>query len=264
MKKTRGFTLIELLVVVSIIALLLSVLVPSLSKARKQARRVVCSNNLHNWGLAVNMMVADNKGKLLGTSQFGGPSPYPNHLYIQKMPFPYDKNVSLEVLNDYIKGFDFEKKTMSNVWMCPDSAADASKLFEVLLQANAWFAMPYGYFANVNKWKQFTNRAVELSDETLSGRKLLMSDAIYRWHVRKSWWFNHGTRGSSVHDIRFGKMEMTGIPAFDGANQLFGDGSVNWKRGAEFNFEGMTTGDATVPQIHIGSRPSPNVTATFW
>lgn len=45
-RSTRGFTLIEVLVVVAIIALLLAVLMPSLSKAREQARQVVCLSNL--------------------------------------------------------------------------------------------------------------------------------------------------------------------------------------------------------------------------
>ncbi len=47
-----GFTLIELLVVVSIIALLVSILLPALSKAREQAKKAVCGTQLHQIGLA--------------------------------------------------------------------------------------------------------------------------------------------------------------------------------------------------------------------
>ena len=54
-----GFTLIELLVVVSIIALLVSILLPSLSAAREQAKRVVCASNLHQLGFGFIMYASD-------------------------------------------------------------------------------------------------------------------------------------------------------------------------------------------------------------
>ena len=55
-----GFTLIELLVVVAIIALLISILLPSLNRAREQARKSVCASQMHQMGLAFLMYVDDN------------------------------------------------------------------------------------------------------------------------------------------------------------------------------------------------------------
>ncbi len=60
MRKNKGFTLIELLVVISIIAMLLAVLMPTLSKAREQARFVICKSNLKSYGLAGTMYLQTN------------------------------------------------------------------------------------------------------------------------------------------------------------------------------------------------------------
>ncbi|MFI4911902.1 MAG: prepilin-type N-terminal cleavage/methylation domain-containing protein [Sedimentisphaeraceae bacterium JB056] len=62
--KVSGFTLIELLVVISIIAVLMSVLLPSLRKARESAKKVVCGNNLRQIGYALTMYGQGNKNKL--------------------------------------------------------------------------------------------------------------------------------------------------------------------------------------------------------
>ena len=61
-KRKTGFTLIELLVVISIIALLLSILVPALRRAREQAKSVVCLSNLRQQGLTMALYIEDNDG----------------------------------------------------------------------------------------------------------------------------------------------------------------------------------------------------------
>jgi prepilin-type N-terminal cleavage/methylation domain-containing protein len=59
---SRGFTLIELLVVIAIIALLMSILMPAMSRVRQQARAVACRSNLKQWGTLFAMYTDDNNG----------------------------------------------------------------------------------------------------------------------------------------------------------------------------------------------------------
>ncbi len=64
MRKQNAFTLIELLVVISIVVLLMALLLPSLQRARKQARAMVCQTNLKQWGMTLALYAEDNQGRL--------------------------------------------------------------------------------------------------------------------------------------------------------------------------------------------------------
>jgi len=65
MSRQKGFTLIELLVVISIIALLLSILMPSLQRVKKQARAVICQSNLRQWGQIFLMYANDHNDRFM-------------------------------------------------------------------------------------------------------------------------------------------------------------------------------------------------------
>jgi prepilin-type N-terminal cleavage/methylation domain-containing protein/prepilin-type processing-associated H-X9-DG protein len=63
-RQKKAFTLIELLVVISIIALLLSILMPGLQKAKESAKGIVCRSNLKQWGVCYYLYSQDYNGKL--------------------------------------------------------------------------------------------------------------------------------------------------------------------------------------------------------
>src|SRR5579864_6436178 len=68
MSRRRAFTLVELLVVIGVIAILISILLPALNKARESARMIDCSSRARTVMQAVFMYINDNRGAMAGAT----------------------------------------------------------------------------------------------------------------------------------------------------------------------------------------------------
>jgi len=121
-----GFTLIELLVVVAIIALLISILLPSLGSARETAWTTICSSNMRQMGVAGTMYALDNDDKYWHTVDWARRRDHsnrliPGHLYNyvdnldeisacpkNKRQNPYGGDDGATLFDDGTVGLDFD------------------------------------------------------------------------------------------------------------------------------------------------------------
>ena len=169
-----GFTLVELLVVIGIIALLISILLPALSKARNQANTVKCLSNVKQLALAAKLFAADHKG-YIPTSTSDAPTGSVvryNDAYMQK--WIYRNSNGTPTVSDWASslmlylGFkdtdanNFQNQNSSpnpsfsppKVFACPnDSALDGQNpgymLYNNIAPPTSYFPVSYGINADI-------------------------------------------------------------------------------------------------------------------
>jgi prepilin-type N-terminal cleavage/methylation domain-containing protein/prepilin-type processing-associated H-X9-DG protein len=120
--RRRGFTLVELLVVIGIIAVLISILLPTLSSARRQAATVQCLSNLRQIGIGIRSYSNDYKGYII-------PMGYDNKTAAADGAGKVDWWPNLLVYGKYVPrtkltGTSNQDTSGSNVFYCPSGVRD--------------------------------------------------------------------------------------------------------------------------------------------
>ncbi len=243
MTRHKAFTLIELLVVISIIAILAAMLLPAITLVRQAALRTSCSNTLRQWGVALGSYAADFEG-LVPRQADPNNWPQPSQWGWDLSGLAAAGNARWDgfwvaKMEDYMPGADtgtnFSLWTFTKgAYLCP--ANQNAKTNTGWFSGNSYFTTwtPYAYWggfssSTINGGAQVSARGfASLTANRLEGKRLLMSDTVALGQ-NTSWKTNHF----------IGSQDRSSPRSLAGANQVWGDGHVEWKSGKDFNIDGI-------------------------
>lgn len=275
-----GFTLVELLVVIGIIALLISILLPSLAKARAAAQTVACASNLRQFGQYFMLYADDHKQELPPT--YAQKSLEPNLYYPwdaaaipEQMDYWYMLIGKLTGHNmnpagqDVSSGFATAKEFANlGIWRCPANTDQRRIGGNNDDGAAATYGMTMDMFRSyaVNSYNTWWWKQRGMAENRFLGQKLgsfkHASETYAMWDSRI------GELGVSINQVGFWSAYAPdgsfAVPPTNkglrgvryahngGINMLFADGHVEWMRGPLMELVNQVPGTWAYPDQIAG------------
>jgi prepilin-type N-terminal cleavage/methylation domain-containing protein len=235
-----AFTLVELLVVLAIIAVLAALLLPGLARARQNARRVVCLNNLRQFVVA-DTVYAHDYGEL----------PAPNAFVPSTLSVPRLTTLATELRMPIPPGpaGTWPKRAAQPKWINCPLAAESGLAEGVVLGGGLYTG--YAYYGGLEESSMVTNgfaRVVnpgQAANRLNTRRGVLWTDVLDEFATSdpRRFEFFHVRRRVQYPDFRFHAEELEGI------HRAWSDGSVEWVPGRRITLTGPTSPDCRLQHL---------------
>lgn len=225
--RLHAFTLIELLVVISVIALLISILLPALKQAREAARQVGCAGNLHQVGVGMYAYLSDNSGVFPAVYLGGLASGETRATWPRLLSKSLDLGLESQA-TQYTSDLN-----PNSVLRCPSMPFESGFNFE----RHSFYGVTYGYnanalggpnydpYANYGKVNTYPKRIDTLSSAV---EQMMHADVIYKTDFP----------GRGRLDITY--VDWIGYRHNDHVNILYADGRVETKSMDALTLSGLS------------------------